>query len=80
MFPDSPLCAVNKIRKNPILMELTFEQMAQAEKMPANTVALIMKTSPRKRQIYLQLGCCFARKSIKVTQKGGFTIRAAVIR
>ena len=39
-FPNGPLRAANKTAKIPILIELTFEQMAQAEKFPANMVGL----------------------------------------
>lgn len=54
-------------------MELTFEQMAQAEKFPANMVALTIKTTPRGRQIFAFIGGCFARTGFKVMKTGRFT-------
>jgi len=49
LFPRSLLCAVNETAKIPMLLELTFEQMARAENFPAERVALVMKASPGRR-------------------------------
>lgn len=64
LFPRSPLCAVNEIARTPILLELTFEQMAQPETFPANMV--VCHESQSKKEVYLPLaGSLFCKEEVQ---------------